>query len=185
MEDEKIIDLYWERSERAIAETERKYGAYCRSIATHILYNQEDSEECVNDTYLRAWNAMPKERPAILSAFLGAITRNLSLDRYRKNHSAKRGGKEVAFVFDELIDCVSKEDGLQSLEEKELVESLNCFLKGLRQEQRVLFLRRYWYMDSIAEIAARYSMSESKVKSILFRTRKKLWEQLQKEGYVL
>ena len=91
----------------------------------------------------------------------------------------------MAFVFDELTDCVSKEDGLKSLEEKELVESLNCFLKGLRQEQRVLFLRRYWYMDSIAEIAARYSMSESKVKSILFRTRKKLWEQLQKEGYVL
>ena len=108
MEDEKIIDLYWDRDQRAIRQTAEKYGSYCGRIAKNILSNKEDCEECVNDTWLRAWNAMPDERPAILSAFLGAITRNLSLDRYRKQHTAKRGNGEVAFIFDELTDHVDK-----------------------------------------------------------------------------
>ena len=124
--------------------------------------NKEDCEECVNDTWLRAWNAMPDERPAILSAFLGAITRNLSLDRYRKLHTAKRGKGEV-----ELVACI------------------NHFLKNLPKEHRVMFVRRYWYFDSITEIAERCACSEAKVKTTLFRVRGKLLDYLKKEGYAL
>ena len=158
MEDEKIIDLYWNRDQGAIGHTAEKYGSYCGRIAKNILLNKEDCEECVNDTWLRAWNAMPDERPAILSAFLGAITRNLSLDRYRKSHY---------------------------IEEQELVACINHFLKNLPKEHRVMFVRRYWYFDSITEIAERCACSEAKVKTTLFRVRGKLLDYLKKEGYAL
>lgn len=185
MEDEKIIDLYWERNQSAITETEGKYGAYCHRIAWNILYNREDCEECVNDTWMRAWNAMPMERPGILSAFLGAITRNLSLDRYRKLHSKKRGEGEVAYVFDELTDCVAKEGPEQQADVNALTEALNVFLGKMEQESRMIFVRRYWYMDSIEAIAAKYAISESKVKSSLFRSRNKLRTYLQQEGFTV
>lgn len=181
MEDEKIIELYWERNQTAIAETEQKYGRYCGRIADNILYDREDVEECLNDTWLRAWNSMPEERPSILSAFLGAITRNLSLDRYRKKHAAKRGNGAVSYIYEELSDCVSRTEPQVQVEFEELVHGINAFLQGLEEEHRVIFVRRYWYMDGIAAIAERFGISESKVKSSLFRSRKKLQEHLLRE----
>lgn len=185
MEDEKIIDLYWNRDQGAIGHTAEKYGSYCGRIAKNILLNKEDCEECVNDTWLRAWNAMPDERPAILSAFLGAITRNLSLDRHRKLHTAKRGKGEVEFIFDELTDQVDKKEPSHYIEEQELVACINHFLKNLPKEHRVMFVRRYWYFDNITEIAERCACSEGKVKTTLFRVRGKLLDYLKKEGYAL
>lgn len=185
MEDEKIIDLYWERSQQAIALTEQKYGRYCGRIADNVLHNREDCEECLNDTWLRAWNSMPTERPTVLQAFLGAITRNLSLDLYRRKHSAKRGGGELPYIFDELRDFSGADEMQKRIECMELAEGINRFLAGLDQESRVMFVRRYWYMDSIAEIAARMGCGESRVKSCLSRLRKRLRRQLKGEGIVL
>lgn len=183
MEDSAIIDLYWARQESALTETERKYGAYCRSIARNILYSREDAEECVSDTYLRAWNAMPPQRPGILSAFLGRITRNLSFDRRRKNNADKRGGGELPLCLDELSQCVPSDSGVQSeLERKELSAMLDAFLRTLPERERMLFLRRYWYVDPIGDIARRFSMKENTVKSVLFRTREKLRSYLEREG---
>lgn len=184
MEDEKIVDLYWDRNQSAIAETEQKYGSYCRRIADNILYSREDSEECVNDTWLKAWNCMPQERPSILGAFLGAITRNLSLDRYRRHHAAKRGSGEVSYIFDEMRDCAGGENPSEWAEQKALVECINAFLEELETESRVMFVRRYWYMDSISDIAARFGFSESMVKSNLFRTRNKLRTRLIQEQFL-
>lgn len=185
MEDERIIDLYWERSQQAIVWSEKKYGNYCGRIADNVLHNREDCEECLNDTWLRAWNSMPTERPKILQAFLGAITRNLSLDLYRRKHSAKRGGGETAYVFDEARDFSGSDEAWGRMERMELTENLNRFLAGLDKESRVMFVRRYWYMDSIAEIAARMGCGESRVKSCLMRLRKRLRRQLESEGIVL
>lgn len=185
MEDERIIELYWERNQQAIAATEEKYGAYCRKIAYNILYNHEDCEECVNDTWFRAWNAMPDERPGILSAFLGAITRNLSLDCYRKLHSKKRGNGEMTYVFDELSDCIAGDGPEQQADANALAEALNDFLQQTEKENRMIFIRRYWYMESVSAIAEKYGISESRVKSSLFRTRKKLHKFLLREGYAV
>ena len=185
MEDREIIDLYWARDQRAIMKTDEKYGNYCRSIAWHILADREDCEECLNDTWLGAWNAMPTARPTILSAFLGAITRNLSLDRYRKKRSAKRGAGQADYIFDELTDCAGGDEPSRRLEEQELAQSLNRFLRGLDSEKRVLFVRRYWYMDTVAEIADRCGLSEGNVKTALFRIRQKLKDHLRREGFVV
>lgn len=185
MEDERIIDLYWARSQQAIVLTQQKYGHYCGRIADNVLHNREDCEECLNDTWLRAWNSMPTERPSRLQAFLGAITRNLSLDLYRRKHSAKRGSGELPCIFDEVRDFAGANDAQEHVEYVELVESLNRFLESLSVENRVMFVRRYWYMDEIAEIAARMGYSESKVKSCLFRVRRHLQEHLKSEGIVL
>lgn len=181
MEDEKIIDLYWDRDQTAISETEQKYGRYCGRIACNILHDAGDTEECLNDTWLRAWNSMPKERPDILCAFLGAITRNLSLDRYRRKHSEKRGGGVMPYIYDELRDCAGGEEPFSHVAQEELVEAINRFLAGLQKESRVIFVRRYWYMDATGEIAERLAVSESKVKSSLFRSRKKLYAYLKQE----
>lgn len=181
MEDKAIIALYWDRDETAITETGQKYGPYCYAIAYHILKNREDSDECVNDTWLRAWNAMPPERPHILSAFLGRITRNLSLDRYRNQHAKKRAG-ELEAIDVELSSCT---DGWQLDERIDVIatgEAISRFLHTCDKTARVIFLRRYWYADSIAEIAGRYHISESKVKSSLYRSRKKLRRYLEQEG---
>lgn len=185
MEDMEIIDLYWSRNEAAISHTQQKYGAYCTKIANNILYNREDCMECVNDTWLKAWNAMPEARPNQLAAFLGAITRNLSLDRYRKSHANKRGKGEVELVFDELQDCLAADGPEQQMEMNQLTEHINMFLEKMEKENRMIFVRRYWYMDSVKEIADRYEISEGKVKSSLFRSRKRLSEYLVKEGYII
>lgn len=183
MEDSQIIGLYFARSEQAIQETDTKYGGYCYSIAYNILTSREDSEEAVSDTYFSAWNAMPPRRPAVLSAFLGKITRNLSIDRWRKHNAFKRGAGQIEIALEELGDCVS---GVESAEDaairKEVLASLNRFCAALNETERKVFLCRYWYLDSIEEIAEKSGFSVSKVKSMLFRIRKRLNAQLETEG---
>ncbi len=181
MEDPAIIQLYWERDERAVAETDLKYHPYCYTIAYNILTNHEDSEECVNDTWFRAWGAMPPNRPRILSAFLGKIARNLSLDRYRKKAAEKRGG-ELNLIDMELDDCAGGREIDERLNVEETARIISSFLKQSDLTSRVLFLRRYWYADTIEDIAKRYSLSESAVKSNLYRTRLRLKERLEQEG---
>ena len=183
MDDQNIIALYWARSETAISETAQKYGGYCFSIAKNILTNHEDAEESVNDTYLTAWNAMPPRRPPALAAFLGKITRNLALDRYRYLTAEKRGGTETALALEELKDCVSGTETPQGqLDAKEVTAVIRAFLDRQPEMQRNIFLRRYWHMSSIRDIATAYSMSESKVTSLLFRQRKQLKTMLEKAG---
>ena len=175
MEDAQIIDLYWARSEQAVQETDTKYG--------NILKNFEDSEECVSDTWLKAWNAMPPQRPSVLSAFLGRITRNLSLDRYKAAHAEKRGGDSFPAALDELSECVpARQNVEQTMDERELGAAIDRFLRTISEKQCSLFLRRYWYAESISQIAERFSMKENTVKSMLFRTREQLRVFLQKEG---
>ena len=186
MEDHAIIELYWERSEDAISKTAAKYGGYCYTIAYNILSNNEDAEESVNDTYLHAWNAMPPHRPQVLSTFLGKITRHLSIDIYRKRHSAKRGGSEYALSLDELSDCVPGEGSPEeTLDARELAGHINRFLRELSPEARKLFVCRYYYFDPLAEAASALGITEGKAKTLLFRTRRKLKEYLEKEGYDL
>ena len=186
MDDRQIIELYNERSEAAISATADKYGKYCYSVAYHILYNEQDSEECVNDTYLRTWEAIPPQRPDKLSAFLGKITRNLALNRYRYYVREKRGYGQVPLVLDELQECVPAPNSTeQAVEEKHLVEVLNRFTRELPVEKRMMFVRRYWYMSSIGEIAEDFEISEGNVKMTLLRIRNKLKQTLEKEGIVL
>ena len=186
MEDQQIIELYNERSETAISETANKYGKYCYYIAYHILYDEQDSEECVNDTYLRAWENIPPQYPNKMSAFLGKITRNLALNRYRYYMREKRRGGQIPLVLDELQECVPATNSTEEMiEENLLVELLNRFLHELPIEKRMMFVRRYWYMSSIQEIANDYEISEGKVKMTLLRTRNKLKQILEKEGIVL
>lgn len=187
MEDHQIIELYFDRSESALSETQTKYGRYCHTIAYHILGSDEDAEECVNDTLNRAWNAIPPQRPSCLRIFLSKITRNLALDRFKAAHAEKRGCGRTAQVLDELTDCLpDPSSGRDSIaDDLALRDVLNRFLKALPEEPMKLFLRRYWWMDSIAEIAAVYGMSESKVKSMLSRTRSKLKNFLESEGIEL
>lgn len=183
LEDSKIIDLYWARKEQALAETDAKYGSYCRTIARNILRNFEDTEECVSDTWLHAWNSMPPQRPGILSAFLGRITRNLSFDRCKYRQAAKRGGGALPLALDELGECIPSAQRVEyALEQKELAAAIDRFLRTLPEKDCNLFLRRYWYVDSISVIADRYGMKENTVKSILFRTREKLRKFLGEEG---
>ena len=182
MEDRDIVALYFARSENAIAETARKFGAYCRTIAYGILQNREDSEECVSDTYWRAWNAMPDQRPACLPAFLGKITRNLALNRWEKARAEKRGGGRIPLVLDELRQCAAQDPAEQLADEMAFVERMNRFLGGLPAEKRKIFLRRYWYCSSVQEIAADFSISESKVKMTLLRTRRALKAFLEQEA---
>lgn len=186
MEDKQIVDLYWERSESAISETQRKYGKYCYFIAHNILYNIEDSEECVNDTYMRAWNSMPQQRPSVLKTFLGKITRNLALNRYKALSTNKRNGGQVPFALDELHECIPGEDNTANIvDDLTLTEILNHFLASLSEEQRKIFMRRYWYLSSIKEIADEYGVGESKVKMTLMRSRNELKTLLETEGISL
>ncbi len=179
MRDSKIVDLYWNKDEQAIAQTQEKYGHYCYSIAYHIIFDHEDAKEIENDTYLKAWNAMPPHRPNMLSTFLGKITRRLSLNRLREKDALKRGNGEVALSFEELENVI----GQDSKKESELTEILNTFLETLPKEERKVFVCRYWYFDSIEEIAHDFNFSQSKVKMMLKRTRDKLSKTLMKEGY--
>lgn len=184
MEDRQIIELYWERSELAIAETERKYGRYCHYIAYQILFDEEDAKEIVNDTYLKAWSTIPPNRPDSLKAYLGVISSRLALNRYEGQTAKKRGGGQLPLVLEELSECVSgKEDGAAFADRIALQDALNRFLYTLPRKTRNIFVRRYWYVSTINEIAAEYGMKESAVTVQLLRTRKKLKEFLKKEGF--
>ncbi len=186
MEDSKIVQLYWNRDEQAIGATADKYGRYCASIARNILGNREDAEECVNDTYLNAWNAIPPHRPGILSAFLGKITRNLSFNRYQYNTADKRGGGETAAVLEELLDIVSDGEGPeQAMEYRELVKAIDSFLAGLPAQKRHIFVCRYWYFDSVSGIAAQFQMTGNNVSVTLNRIRAQLRDYLMEGGFVL
>ena len=185
MEDNQIIKLYQERSETAISETANKYGVYCHSIAYRILHNEEDSEECVNDTYFKAWQVIPPQCPNKLSVFLGRITRNLALDRYRYYNREKRGNGQTMVVLEELEHCIpSRKSTEQEIDDKMLVELLNTFLEGLPVKKRTIFVQRYWYAASISEIAKRHGIKENAVAMLMFRTRQKLRDFLRKEGFV-
>lgn len=186
MEDKNIVALYWQRDQEAIRATQGKYGAYLGKIAWQILSDREDSEECVNDTYWKTWSLLPPTRPTVFSAFLAKITRNLSLDRYRARSAEKRGGGRMALALEELSTCVPAPDHAEAVVERQvLVDALDRFLAGLRPEQRKIFLRRYWYLSSVREIASYLGISESKVKTTLLRTRAALREHLEKEGIAL
>jgi len=186
MEDAMIIDLFWARDESAIRETARKYGSYCAKIAANILKNSEDAEECVNDTYLRVWNAIPDERPSRFPPFICRIARNLSLNKYREQRAKKRGGDDFPLLLSELEDCVPWKGGTEAeFDLSQIAEAIDRFLDAADAESRVVFVRRYWYADSIADISERFGMSESKVKSMLFRTRNKLKFYLEREGVAI
>ncbi len=183
MEDQAILQLYFDRSEAAIVQTDLKYGGYCYSIAYHILTNREDSEESVSDAYLAAWNAIPPRRPNIFSTFLGRITRNISINRWKSRSAYKRGGGEMELALEELGECVASDSNVEdAYAHKETVRAFRGFLDTLPDTERRVFLRRYWYLDSTQEICKRFGFSESKVKSMLFRTRKRLRAVLEKEG---
>ncbi|MCR5773544.1 MAG: sigma-70 family RNA polymerase sigma factor [Lachnospiraceae bacterium] len=185
MQDYEIVDLYWARNENAITETNVKYGSYCRKIAMNIVANAEDSEECINDTYLSAWNTMPEERPDLLAPYLATITRNHALTLYRKSHSLKRGSGQTALALEELLEVAGSSSTEEMADMSLLSEHLNRFLSGLEVNDRIAFVRRYFYVDPLSDIAKRLSMSESAVKSLLFRIRGKLKAYLIKEGYEL
>ena len=183
MQDFEIVDLYWARNENAITETNVKYGSYCRKIAMNIVANAEDSEECMNDTYLSAWNTMPEERPELLAPYLAAITRNHALTLYRKAHSLKRGAGQTALALEELLEVADSSSTEDLVDLSLLKDNINSFLASLDKNDRIVFVRRYFYVDSLSDIAARLSMSESAVKSLLFRLRQKMKEHLAREGY--
>ena len=186
MEDQEIIEYYWNREERAIIESQNKYSGYCAAIAYRILSSVEDTDECVADTFFRAWNAIPPTRPDSLKLFLGRITRNLSLSRLRQRGREKRGAGQAELALEELLDCVaSNGDPFSELEEKRLSETISAFLSALLPEKRRMFVLRYWYLYSIRDISQKTGAREGKIKSTLFRTRSMLREHLEKEGFSL
>lgn len=183
MEDSQIVELFWQRNEEAVSETEKKYGTYCRSIAGRVLGVREDVLECVNDVYLAVWNAIPPHRPENLRTFLGKIARRLALKKRRDQTRDKRGGGAVDLSLEELDECVPSGGHIDdALEAEELTRIIDAFLETLPADERRVFLRRYWYLDSVAAIAERYGFGESRVKMMLKRTRDKLAARLAKEG---
>ena len=186
MEDNAIVDLYWSRSEEAIVQTEKAYGSYCRQVAWNILRSAQDAEECVNDTWLRAWNAMPTHRPASLRAFLGKVTRNLSLDRWEKAHAEKRGGGRTGLLLSELSECVPDPDTVERmLEDRAVSAAIARWLRQQSPKHRVAFVRRYFYADSLTQVAKRIGMTEGGTKSLLHRQRLSLRKFLEQEGIAL
>jgi RNA polymerase sigma-70 factor (ECF subfamily) len=184
MEDYQIVDLYWARSESAIAETEQKYGRMLTGISVALVPTAQDAEECVSDTYLAAWNRMPDERPIYLGAFLSKIVRRISIDRFRSARAEKRGGAQG--LIEELTDCIPSDCNLQAdYDNRRLAEALNRFLRELDEEKRYVFVRRYYYSDSISEVAKRVGVGEGKVKTVLFRVRGELRKFLEKEGFAI
>ena len=182
MEDQEIMELFRRRDQRAIAETAERVGAYCFSIARGILGDEEDARECVNDAYLAAWNAIPPHRPERLAPFVGKLTRRIAVNRLEERLAAKRGAGENALALEELGDCLPGGEGAESgVELAELSAAINCFLHGLPEIQRDVFICRYWYLDPIETICLQFGFSPSKVKSMLFRTRRRLQKYLKKE----
>lgn len=184
MRDENIVELYWKRDEQALEETKIKYEHYLLKIAHNVLTDYEDSKESVNDTYLAAWNSMPPHKPSILSTYLGKITRRISIDMYRRKNRNKRRASEYALSLTELDDCLT--DGgtpEETMELKLLADAINTFLYSLPKDARNLFVGRYYFLDSLKEVAEYCGMSEGKAKSLLFRTRCNLKAYLQKEGF--
>ena len=183
--DEAIIQLYWERDEAAITETDAAYGAYCRTISGTIVGNREDAEECVNDTYLQTWNTLPPQKPNKLSSYLGRICRNLSINRVRNMSAQKRGSSEWTASLDELEACVNSDsdDPENALDETALAASLERFVRSLSAREQNLFLRRYYYLQPIAQAASGCGMHENNAKVVLHRIRKKLRTHLEREGF--
>lgn len=181
MEDLQIIDLYFKRDENAIKETDIKYGKLCFHIANNILNNSADSEECVNDTYLGVWNVIPPQRPNNFMAFICKITRNLSLKRIEFNTAVKRSAHTV-ISLSELEEILPAQNTPPEVEDEQLGKLISDFLRTEKEAARNVFIRKYWFFDTISDISARYSFSESKVKSMLFHTRNRLREYLKKEG---
>ena len=183
MEDAQIVHLYVQRDEQAIAESSSKYGAYCQTIAINILALREDAEEAVNDTWLGAWNAIPPARPAILRTFLGKITRNLSLKKWRDLTCEKRGGGQVPLALEELQECIPGDSSPEAaFDEAELTAAIHVFLERMPDMERRVFLCRYWYLDTIPDISRQFGFGESKVRSMLSRSRKRLFNYLKKGG---
>ncbi len=183
MTDQDIVDLYWQRSDRAIPETEAVYGAYCHTVAYNLLRSPEDAEESVNDTWLAAWNAMPPTRPGNLRAFLGKLTRNIAVTRLRRKGSLKRGGGMAALALEELSECLPGDFDLESrVEARELLRCIDRFLAKLPERERVIFVGRYYYVLTAEELAERLRMKPATVKTVLYRTRAKLLKELEKEG---
>lgn len=185
LEDTEIIALYQNRDEDAIRQTEKKYSGYLTKIALNILGSREDSEECVNDTYFKAWNTIPPNVPAALSHYLGKITRELSIDRLRRKTSQKRGGSEYELSLEELRECAAPDNTEQAADLSALVALIGKFLRSCRDSERDMFVCRYFFCDSLKEIAGYFGDSEAKIKSTLFRLRKKIKKYLESEGYVI
>lgn len=183
MDDSRIVTLFLERDEEAIRQSQEKYGGYCRAISQRILSSEQDVQECVNDVWLAAWRSIPPNRPASLGLYLGKLTRRISVDRLRDACRLKRGGGEATLALEELEECLpSGADAERAVELAELTHAVDMFLAGLPKTQRDVFVCRYWFMASTEEIRQRFGFGESKVKSMLSRTRKKLLLYLEKEG---
>ena len=186
MTDEEIVGKYFLRDQSALSATAERYGGFLRAVSVNILHNGRDAEECVNDTYLRTWNAIPPARPSAFRAWLGRIVRNLSLDRWKQSRTAKRGGDGMEVLLGELDDCVPEPHGTEkTMEDQEIASLISAFLRRQSPESRIIFLRRYWYGQSVADIAAGMNCGEGKVKSSLFRTRKALRTYLEQEEVFL
>lgn len=184
MEDHEIIQQFWDRNETAIQEASRKFGSYCRSIARGILNNHEDSEECVNEALMRAWESIPPKKPASLCAFLGRITKNIALNRVRLLNTEKRGAGELALVYDELSEIIPDTKSVEdTMERKEMMSAISRFLRKSKENERQAFVLRYWYCCGVLEIAKELGIKEENVYVILSRTRTKLRNYLKKEGY--
>lgn len=185
MKDSEIVELYWQRDERAIGESDHKYGSYCFAIAENILSNASDAEESVNDTWLKAWEAMPPHRPGILSSFLGKICRNLAISRLRLRMAQKRGGGDICLAMEELSGCIPSRCRVEEeLDARELAAAINAFLRTLKKEERDVFMARYWYGAPVSLICERSGSKSARIKSMLLRTRRKLAEYLEKEGFL-
>ena len=186
MEDQKIVELYWNRDEAAIQETDRKYGRYLLKVAYNILADTQDSEEGVNDTYLHAWNSMPPQKPGVLSSYLAKITRRVSIDIFRRKNREKRKASEYALSLSELEECISAGGGLEeAIEVQELGSAINAFLRGQSEEIRNVFIGRYYFLDPVKAVAQYCGISEGAAKSMLHRTRNKLRDYLREEGFDL
>lgn len=182
MKDEEIINLYLNKSENAIYETEKKYGKYCEYIAYNILQDKEDTKECINDAFLNVWNAIPPQKPKILKAFLGKITRNLAINKYEKKKAKKRGGT-IEAVLEELEECISDNHRIEEkIEYDELIRNINMFLETVSKDKRKIFIERYWYLNSIKVISKNNKLTESNAKTTLSRIRNQLKKFLDERG---
>ncbi len=184
MKDDDIVELYFARDEQAIAETDKKYGKLCRRIAHRITGDEYDADECVNDTYLGLWRAIPPTRPISLAAFAARIARNSAIGRLKYRKAAKRQC-EALLSLSELEDIIPDTDGFENIDDREVGRWISDFLYGEAEETRIIFVRKYWYFDSVAQLAERYGYSEAKIKSVLFRTRNKLRVYLEEKGVAL